>query len=205
MAGTYSKGTQDLLSKMMRESKLTVHQQKVLAASMSTGGALPASGPRPTAYRREKAPHAPPKTGAWEDPYRGVAFNPRMTQGMGRKPQAQISTDTRGYEREAFRGGGRTVDRDAEKARLQDCFAFGEAGAPQVVTARAAMRATHAVPKRSDNEVLRDKIMTEIEERQQFLAEMRQLGSTKNDAQLRGEIAERMRDLKQLEGLMAQQ
>jgi hypothetical protein len=47
--------------------------------------------------------------------------------------------------------------------------------------------------------------MTEIEERQQFLAEMRALGSTKNDAQLRGEIAERMRDLKRLDGLIAQQ
>jgi hypothetical protein len=62
---SYSKGTQDLLGKMMRESKLTVHQQKVLAASMSAGGALPAAGPPPTAYRRAKAPHAPPKTGAW--------------------------------------------------------------------------------------------------------------------------------------------
>lgn len=209
--GPYSKGTVDLLAKMMGESKLTVHQQKVLRDSMNAGRALPASGPPPSLYRREKAPALRPSSGPWEDPYRGVAINPNMTHGMGRVPQSRIVTATNGYAREAFVGGARIVDREKQKEDLADLFAYGanapdRSSAPVTHDARAAARAaaSNQAP-RSEVERLHEKVSTEIEERQAFIAEMRALGQTKHEATIRGEIAQRMQELKRLEQLMKQQ
>ncbi|KAG8458783.1 hypothetical protein KFE25_005210 [Diacronema lutheri] len=212
----YSRETTELLSKMMAESKLTAQQQKVLHDSLRAGRALPAAGPPPSAYRRERAPRAPAPTGPWEDRYRGVALNPTTTHGMGRKPQAAIVSDARGYARDAFSGGGdRVVDRERQKDELADLFAFGARAPDHAGGAVAARRGSSScaakafaappparAPARTEAHALHEAISAEIDERNAFVADMRALGRREHEATVRAEVAQRMADLRRLEVLM---
>ncbi|KAJ1641327.1 hypothetical protein T492DRAFT_922020 [Pavlovales sp. CCMP2436] len=188
---------------MMKESKLTTHQQKVLRESMSTGSALPALGPAPASYKRTaKAPARPPPSVPWQDPFQGVAFNANMTQGMGRKPQQQIHADSRGYARDMFVGGGRVVDREKEKEALIDKFAYGEHTPVRAAPVRKPPPVAPSVPAKSEVEVLHEKISLEITERQVFVLEMRTLGNREHEQLIQGEIAERIRQLRTVEQMM---
>lgn len=207
MPPAYSKSTQDLLQAMMGESKLTGHQQRALQAAMASGRALPATGPPPSLYRREKALPQKRDGGPWQDPYRGVAVNPSMTRGMGRKSQAHIVSDSRGYARDAFAGGGELVDREQQKEDFVNRIALGAhapkrgaAPAPAVEAAAAA-----SAPLRSEVELLHEKVSAEIEERHAFVREMRALGQTRHEAAVATEVAQRVQELRRLEQLMGQQ
>lgn len=200
----YSKGTQELLEKMMADSKLTTHQQKELRRRMSTGDALPATGPRPTAYRRERSVESLAPQGPWQDPYRGVPINPMITRGMGRKPQQQIVTDSNGYARDSYAGGRPGVDREELKAKLQNKLQFGDEPMPPPRSATRPLADLAPKDARSELERMRDEIVEEVEERHAFIREMRALGHARHEQTVKGEIAERMRELKRVEALIAE-
>ena len=61
-----------------------------------------------------------------------------------------------------------------------------------------------AAPQRDPNQVLYDAIIDEIEERHTFLDSMRARGDNSHDATIKAEIAQRLRELKQLEALIAE-
>lgn len=101
--------------------------------------------------------------------------------------------------RPQYGGGGRLVDRDAEKQKLQNAFAYGE-HAPQ---AGAAPPAAPPPPKpRSEAAELHEQISQEITERQQFVEQMRASGNRQHETLMQQQIAERLADLRTLESHM---
>ena len=123
--------------------------------------------------------------------------------GAHRKTREQILMEHGGtMERAQFRGAPPAPNRDAQKLALQQKFEFGYE-LPSQPTAKAAAPA--APPKaRREEDVLREKIVGEISERQQFLDAMRSAGKgAEYEDTITGQIAERMRDLKTLDGLSA--
>ena len=96
----------------MKTSNLPASEQRKLRAI--------ANGARPEPVRRvAREGITMMHTLPYEDPLRGIAINPRIVGGQQRKSLADIEGETRGYQREMFRGGGRTVYRDEQKLALQ--------------------------------------------------------------------------------------
>ena len=56
---------------------------------------------------------------------------------------------------------------------------------------------------KSSEAALRDSIVAEIDERREFLEVMQAAGKTEHEQAVRGQIAERLNDLKRLEKLMS--
>ncbi|KAL3894758.1 MAG: hypothetical protein SGPRY_013719 [Prymnesium sp.] len=107
-----SHATRELLDQMMKSSNLPASEQRKLRAI--AGGANP-QPVRRVAREGVTPAHELP----YHDPLRGVAINPRIVGGQQRKSHQDIVGETRGYARDAYRGGGRYVDRDSEKMALQ--------------------------------------------------------------------------------------
>lgn len=91
--------------------------------------------------------------------------------------------------------------REQEKTKLQDAHIK-----KSKVNAPLPGRGTIQPTKRKDpNLELRDKIIEEIDERHQFLDAMRAHGDLTHEPTIKGEIASRLRDLKKLDALIAEE
>ena len=112
-------------------------------------------------------------------------------------------------ERPQYGGGRPNLNRGLTKEQLQQKLEFGYVLGEQP-TSGGVMRnsqpaaAATAPPRRqeSEEEALRSAIVTEIDERREFLDNMRALGKGKeHQEQILGEISSRLADLKTLEKL----
>ena len=196
----YSKDTKQLLDSMMSASNLSLAEQRKLRAACAAGPSAqlqPARRPLPVGRM--------PK---YEDKLKGVPINPRIAQhlpGAVRRSQADILAANGGsMEREQFRGGPQIADRDEQKQRLQNRMTYGTAELPPSSVPRAArscgMEASNST--KSAEAALRDEIVGEIAERQEFLDQMRAAGcGAEHEQTITGQIAERMDDLRRLEKL----
>ena len=185
----YSQGTKDILDSMMADAKLNPLRQRELRQVMQHGRA---AAPRP----RQQPPNR--RARPFEDPLRGVALNPNLTHGHAKKPQAQILREENNFARPQFAGGGRVVNRDAEKSKLQDEWRTNLLQSK----AQVPPAAVTAAPARSEAATLHSQISEEIEERQAFVQQMRAMGNTEHEAAMHEQIRERMGELKRVESLM---
>merc|ERR1712216_874399 len=99
--------------------KLPAAQQRKLRTVMNSGAqSLPREMPA-----RTRVALLDSSLMKYEDPLRGVPLNPFLTAGHSRRSHAHIVRASNGYERDMFRGGGKVVDRDAQKFALQQTLA----------------------------------------------------------------------------------
>ena len=190
MPASYSKGTTKLLDSMMADAKLNPQRQRELRQVMHHGARAAPQRPAPTAPNRRAMP--------FDDPLRGVALNPNLVYGHAKKSQQDIAREHHGYQRPQFGGGGRPVDREAQKSRLQDDWKRRFA-APSTSKAPAAPQQ----PARSEAAKLHEQISGEIEERQQFVQQMRGVGNTEHEETMRQQINERMAELAKVEKMIS--
>ena len=196
----YSKDTQELLDRMMKTSNLPLYEQRRLRAAAAAGPQAPMPPPR----RRPAATHTAQVQRPYEDLLKGVPINPAMNlPGSHRKTREQILHEHGGtMERAQFRGAAPAPNRDQQKLALQQKFEFGYELPP--LPAEAATVAPKAPPPRArkEEDVLRDEILSEIAERRKFLEAMHTAGKgAEHEEAIKGQIAERLRDLKTLDAL----
>ena len=182
----YSQGTKDILNSLMNDSKLNPVRQRELRQVMEHGRAAGRPNPVRQVYNRRDVP--------FEDPLRGIALNPNLIRHAGIRTQPQIAAAHNDYRREQFAGGGRVVNRDEEKRRLQNINTYGsELGAQPVIAAEPPPK------QRSGPAELHAQISAEIEERQAFVQQMRAVGNTEHEATMQQQIGERMGELRVVE------
>ena len=197
-ATAYSKETKKMLDSMMSASGLPLAEQRRMRAACAAGPSA-SLGVR----RNRQAAALASSNHQYEDLLRGVPINPRMAlPGTHRRTQAQIIAENGGsMDREQFRGGAPTRDRTVQKTQLQQRMEFGRV-LPEVSSSDAPAKPTSAPKTYSAEDELRHSIMAEVEERQQFIATMRQMGKgAEHEEAIQGQIAERLRDLRRIDAL----
>ncbi|XP_069764457.1 UPF0193 protein EVG1 isoform X1 [Narcine bancroftii] len=178
----YSQETVDTLRVMMKESKLSLFQQRQLNRMLQEGDSFPLSC-NPTSTQVSVATPPPP------DPSTRVQFSS--------KPQLRPAESCRAgnaYQRERFRPRP-TRNLEREKHRLQNIMATGKDGPTPDKKQK---------PKEEERNKLQidrfDELCNEIEERQQFLEQMESLGRGKK---FRGiihtEISQKIREMEEID------
>lgn len=199
----YSKDTLATLDAMMKTSNLPLYEQRRLRAAAQAGPAAPMPPPRRRPQQQAQ------QRGPYEDLLKGVPINPRMQlPGAHRKSQQQIIRENGGtMERAQFRGGPPASNREEQKLRFQQKLQYGYELPPLPSDAVAPPQQQHeyAPPRpRREEDVLREKVVMEIAERQSFLDTMRAAGKgAEHEDAIKAQIAERMRDLKTLDDIAA--
>ena len=200
---SYSKDTKKLLDSMMSSSGLPLAEQRRLRIAVDKGPGVPL----PPARRRPAPRNGNQPQQPYEDLLQGVPIRPNMAlPGMHRKTQQQILIDHGGsMERDQFAGGGKQPkDRVAMTQQLQYKMEYGKHAPPVGGGVASSSNAPPPPPpprQRSENDQLRDSIVTEIDERREFLEQQRAMGRTEHDAAIQTQIAERLHDLKRLDAL----
>ncbi|XP_072168283.1 UPF0193 protein EVG1-like [Diadema setosum] len=188
----YSKETQDLLKVMMKESKLNNFQMRQLQKTVSAGGSLPTSC-NPTTSARPAQPVQPVQPSA--------RTNPRALRGTLRTKED--IEESGAYEREQYRGGGVTKSLEKEKQRLQNMMAYGE-DLPPITDQRKQELLRTPSP-----EPVRDRfseLEAEIEERREFLEDMKKLGKEKHyKTIISTEISQKIREMEVIDKQRTQQ
>lgn len=198
--------TQQLLQGVMKDRGLSQRALQDVASSVQRGdaawvnhlstGTASFQAPRSKTATLVKAPKV--GTGA-----RSHLAPPLPGRFSGKKLAHEIMRDTP-PERDMWVGGGPTVDREAEKDRLSKVMEYGSKGAKEMEAKMAAMKrealAKAERAKRVDvKEDLIDQIVEEVRERINFLESMKALGKAgQYEAQVRGEVAARLRELEKL-------
>jgi hypothetical protein len=207
----YSSDTKSMLDSMMSQSGLPLAEQRRLRAAVNAGPSAqiaPRRGAQPAARR------GPQPKGPYEDLLKGVAINPNLARQI---PGAKLRTKEEiimrnggSLERPQYGGGRPNLNRGLTKEELQQKLEFGYVLGEQPTTSGGGTRhlqpaaAASAPPRRqeSEEEALRSAIVEEIDERREFLDNMRALGKGKeHEARILGEISSRLADLKTLEKL----
>mmetsp|Transcript_39237 Transcript_39237/g.103430 ORF Transcript_39237/g.103430 Transcript_39237/m.103430 type:complete len:209 (-) Transcript_39237:203-829(-) len=195
---SYSQDTKSMLDSMMSASNLPLAEQRRLRAAVAAGPSqqmAPRHKPLPVGRKPQ-----------FQDPLRGVPINPSLARqlpgGGGRLMHSDILAAHGGsLEREQFRGGPERVSGAVRKEELQNLMTYGKKQLPPPSKPRAAPSQA-LEPARSEEASMRDAIANEIAERQQFLDSMHALGKGgEHEARIKGEIAERLQDLKTLDRL----
>ena len=188
-----------MLDTMMASSNLPLAEQRRLRAACAAG---PSAQMQP---RRKPLPVG--RKPKFEDPLKGVAINPMIARqlpgGAGRVTQAEILRSHGGsLERDQFRGGQPAgTSSEIQKEELQNLMTYGSKRLPEPARKRTGAAASNA-PQCSAESSLRAQISDEIAERQDFLETMRAMGrGAEHEAKVKGEISERMQDLKALDRL----
>jgi hypothetical protein len=100
----------------------------------------------------------------------------------------------------------RMQSREEAKRKLQDAMEGKRAAKPAPLPGRGRSGSAPApAPPRDPNQVLLDQIVAEIEERTAFLDAMRARGDESHTETIKGEIAARLRDIRQLERIIAEE
>ena len=93
--------------------------------------------------------------------------------------------------------------REQSKLRLQEAMEGKKAAPIKPLPGRGPARPL--VPRKDPNQQLQDDLINDIEERTQFLDQMREMGDLTHEAAVKAEIATKLRDLKRLEQLMQEE
>uniref|UniRef100_A0A8C8SAB8 Chromosome 22 open reading frame 23 n=1 Tax=Pelusios castaneus TaxID=367368 RepID=A0A8C8SAB8_9SAUR len=170
------------LSVMMEESKLTSFQQRHLTECMKRGVSLP-SHCNPTSStepKRAESASSPPKS--------------RLSVSLLARPHlrpAEICRAGDAYTREKFKPRA-TRDLEREKQRLQNILATGK----DMVEHKPQQKPVQAEKEEIPEPDRFEELVSEIQERKEFLAEMEALGQSK---QHRGivltEISQKLREM----------
>ena len=102
-------------------------------------------------------------------------------------------------ERDQYGGGRPVVDRKVVVQQHQQRMEFG-----RVLPEPPPPAEPRGMPKpraERPEDALRSSILAEIDERRQFVETMRAAGRTEHEAAIKGQIAERLNDLKRLDAL----
>ena len=207
----YSKDTQTLLDSMMSASGLPAREQQRLRDACKAGPSAPL---RPPPGRKSVA-QVSRRPGPHEDLLRGVPINPRLAAqvpGARLKTKEAIIRENGGsLDRPQYGGGPKPADRSTLVLEHQQRMEFGRvlpkpAAEGQLnSTGRRLLGGTSSSSQQpqpsSEEEQMRASIVQEIEERRQFLDAMGSMGHTEHKVQIHEQIAERLRDLKQLDEL----
>ena len=201
-----------MLDSMMSQSGLPLAEQRRLRAAVNAGPSAqiaPRRGAQPAARR------GPQPKGPYEDLLKGVPINPNLARQI---PGAKLRTKEEivmrnggSLERPQYGGGRPNLNRGLTKEELQQKLEFGyvlneqpTAGGGSGDGTRHFQPAASAPPPRQESEedALRSAIVTEIDERREFLDNMRALGKGKeHEEAILGEIYSRLADLKTLDKL----
>ncbi|CAM5083572.1 unnamed protein product [Eretmochelys imbricata] len=178
----YGQETKELMKVMMKESRLTNFQQHHLMNCMKRGVSLPTHC-NPTSSKEPQLAQpasSPPK--------------PCLSVTLLARPHlrpAEICRAGDAYTREKFKPRA-TRDLEREKQRLQNILATGKDAVEQKPQQKPVQTEKEEIPEPDRFEEL----VTEIQERKEFLAEMEALGQSK---QYRGiiltEISQKLREM----------
>jgi len=175
----FSQDTQDMLKLMMKESKLTNYQQRVLKSRMSEGSALPT---RVNPNHSEDGPSMKKKV-----------VKPKVNKNRrGVKSHQDIQADIAADTSEPYRPAVPKYNSTVEKERLTEIMTYGEEGLPVIVKA-APLPPQPAVERF-------DEIIGEMNERREFMKEMETLGKAhqyKN--QIDAEMSQYIREMEQID------
>ncbi|XP_045903453.1 UPF0193 protein EVG1 isoform X1 [Micropterus dolomieu] len=181
-ATQYSKETQDLLTLMMQESRLTNLQRKQINDCLKNGAALPL-----TSDPISSASPPQPKT------------NKSVQKRLPSKPQKRSAESCRSgnsYVREKFQPGP-IRDLEKEKRRLQSILATGE---EEPTAASYQNVPTCRNPGAAEGRDRYQEVLDEIKDRRQFLEDMTSLGQEKQYISIiNTEISQRLRELEELD------
>lgn len=197
----YSKDTKNMLDKMMKDVGLPQAEQRRLRQAVAAGPSAPIARRRPGPASANAAPQH-----RYEDLLQGVPINPMMRlPGAHRKSQAAILREHGGtMERDQFRGGLPAKDRTVMVTALQQQMEFGRTLPGPSADPKPRPAPSRSMVPKSSEDGLRDSIVTEIDERREFLETMRAAGrSGEHESAIKGQIAERLNDLKRLDALMS--
>lgn len=78
-------------------------------------------------------------------------------------------------------------------------------GRSRVGLSEEELEAVSRAPLKTETERLYDSIIDEIEERTAFLDKMRDMGDLSHEATIKGEIAQRLREIKKVEAIMKEE
>lgn len=207
-----SKGTQELLDDMMKQSGLTKHQQRRLKSEMSEKGALPLrcnptdsqhDGVALKKQARNKLVKVPRPIGKREPPA------PPTQQKTGLKMRTQIVSEGL-YKQEPFKPTTSEVDYAKEKRKLQYYMMLDgdDALVNQVLNHKvkgATRTKTKMEPTDITNQERFEEIVQEIDDRRQFLDD---IAACKGDLKthgpkIRAEISQLVREMEQLDAAMS--
>merc|ERR1711918_192997 len=118
----------------------------------------------------------------------------------GKKRQSAIEDETNNYEEESAPSYGNTISNEERKLRLQKTFELG-ADCPAVYKGVKVKPQSKPKPKKiAPHKQQIAELVQGMEERQNFLEEMRAAGmADKYEAQIKGEVAQCMREIEKLE------
>ena len=202
-----------MLDSMMSQSGLPLAEQRRLRAAVNAGPSAsiaPRRGAQPAARR------GPQPKGPYEDLLKGVPINPnlaRQVPGARLRTKEEIVARNGGtLERPQYGGGRPKVGGGLNKEQLQQKFEYGYVLGEQPTVSDSSGSSIRLQPaaasmppprvQRSEEDSMREAIVREIDERREFLENMRAAGKGKeHEAAILGQISERMADLKVLENL----
>ncbi|BES98460.1 Uncharacterised protein family (UPF0193) [Nesidiocoris tenuis] len=182
----YDPDTHRFLKELIKESKLSIFHRRMINDSIKNGDPLPL--PKPNL--------AEPKPRSANDARKKMASIPI------RRKKEQIERSG-AYDRDTFTIHSRAVDYDEEKRRLQELMAFGKTlkGNKAMRLSAPGRRSSYNTldsREKTENDV--KKILDEINNREQFLAEMKALGRGKPyESMIRQEIAAKIRHLEKMD------
>lgn len=170
----YSKETAELLKTMMKESKLTNYQQRVLKDQVKDGGCLP---------QRVNPHHS--KDGPSSVQKKKVKTAPRPSK---LKSQQTIQLEIENDPTEPYRPPVPKYNSQKEKERLNDILVFG--------TDKPLARPKPVIVAPAPPKDRFDEIQDEINERRAFLAEMERLGQVdQHRKHIETEISQYIREM----------
>uniref|UniRef100_A0A1B6KM39 Uncharacterized protein n=1 Tax=Graphocephala atropunctata TaxID=36148 RepID=A0A1B6KM39_9HEMI len=182
----YSKETQNLLNRLIEESKLSMLQRQALKDSVKKGESLPGPERVSSACRRQ----------GQERIRAGEVLVP---PALPRRRSYQAIVRSGAYQRDTFQPpyNVNMKNREEEKQKLQSLMSYGKNLPPD----QGSLKTTTRLKQRSeekelDPDVLFDHLVEEIKERLEFLQEMEGLGQAKTYQEvIEQEIAAKMRQM----------
>ncbi|XP_037093677.1 UPF0193 protein EVG1-like [Pollicipes pollicipes] len=177
---SYSPATMQLMKVLMEETRVPKAQQRLFQQSLRSGQPLPTFD---RSVRHRPRPSRP-------------APRERTESTCGRRSQDTISRLESGQPPVYRPVPGR--DRDAERERLAYVMTHGRDELPLAGAADSAEPDNSGGPPEPPDRF--EELWREVEERQQFLQEMRQLGrADEYEAVIRGEVARIVKEMEQLQ------
>ena len=192
-----------MLDSMMSSAGLPLAEQRRLRAACAAGPSAPIARRGGAAAARR----GPPQQQPYEDLLRGVPINPTLARQIPgaklRSKEAIVAANGGTMERPQF-GGAAPQNRGLSKEALQQKIEFGYV-LPELPSESNSSRHVALPPKpKSEEDILRNQIVEEIDERREFLQSMRAAGRGKeHEDAILSQISERVADLKKLEELSA--
>ncbi|XP_054275862.1 UPF0193 protein EVG1 homolog [Macrosteles quadrilineatus] len=185
----YSKDTQDLIHRLIEESKLSILQRQTLRESVNRGEPLP--GP---------TPHASTRSHSASTLKNGEMLVP---PALPRRRSYQAIVKSGAYQRDPFDPpfNVNMKNRDVEKQKLQSLMTYGKELPPDHLDVKEQLKLRRNTEKQDpDADAVFDHLVEEVRERLEFLHEMEGLGQAKAyQTVIEQEVAAKMRQMAKLD------